>query len=273
MSEKDEPADDALLSGSYALDALSPEERASFEAALAASETLRSEAAELADTAALLGSGVPPATPPASLKAELLAKIASVPQLPAPSEDVDAADADLAPADAAEPSSDASPARAAGPAARRARRRWFARPGFVTGAVAASVVLIAAVVIGVGWPGPNGWGAQRELATISAASDSRQQTIDVAGGGQMTLVWSDRLGSSAVMVEGMSPLEPETTYELWYIDEGGARSAGTFDIDSSGSTWRILEGTMAPGDTVGMTVEPAGGSEQPTTDPIAVLKT
>jgi hypothetical protein len=39
----------------------------------------------------------------------------------------------------------------------------------------------------------------------------------------------------------------------------------------SGTTWRILKGRFTPGDTVGVTVEPAGGSKQPTTAPIMTM--
>jgi hypothetical protein len=47
-------------------------------------------------------------------------------------------------------------------------------------------------------------------------------------------------------------------YQLWLISVSGARSAGlTTDIQ--------------PGDHLGITIEPAGGSARPTTAPIAVL--
>ena len=53
--DKRKPSDDvATLSGAYALNALSAEERAAFEAHLGESESLRHEVTELADTAVLL---------------------------------------------------------------------------------------------------------------------------------------------------------------------------------------------------------------------------
>ena len=61
-------------------------------------------------------------------------------------------------------------------------------------------------------------------------------------------------------------------YELWYIGESGARPAGTFSVSESGATWRVLDGDMVAGDMVGVTVEPRGGSEQPTTDPIVAIE-
>jgi hypothetical protein len=133
-------------------------------------------------------------------------------------------------------------------------------------------VLIAGAIIGIGWVGPNGWGAQREMAAIASAPDAQSQTHEVPGGGEITLVTSAAKGRSGVVVEGLPPLDPGQTYELWYIDDSGAAAAGTFDANG-GETWRVLEGSFSPGVAVGVTVEPEGGSAQPTTDPIVVIAT
>ncbi|MEP6482127.1 MAG: anti-sigma factor, partial [Rhodoglobus sp.] len=82
---------------------------------------------------------------------------------------------------------------------------------------------------------------------------------------------STGLRSAALIVDGLAELPADKVYELWYIDGSGARGAGTFTVGSAGSTWRVLDGTMRAGDTVGVTVEPAGGSKAPTTDPIVKI--
>jgi anti-sigma-K factor RskA len=133
-------------------------------------------------------------------------------------------------------------------------------------------VLIAGAVIGIGWAGPNGWGAQRDMAAIAEAPDAQSQTLEVPGGGEVTLVSSAEQGRSGVVVEGLPALADDQTYELWYIDDAGAASAGTFDV-AGAETWRVLEGSFMPGVVVGITVEPAGGSPQPTTEPIVVIET
>ena len=70
----------------------------------------------------------------------------------------------------------------------------------------------------------------------------------------------------------MDKLPGGKTYELWYLDKAGATPAGTFD--ASGSTQSVvLTGDMKAGDTVGVTIEPSGGSRSPTTAPIAVIET
>ncbi|MGH3705259.1 MAG: anti-sigma factor, partial [Agromyces sp.] len=162
--------------------------------------------------------------------------------------------------------------REPGPAERAAKRRWFQRPGAIIAAAAASVVLIAGAIIGVGWAGPNGWGAQREMAAIAEAPDVESSTHELDGGGAVTLYWSAEQGRSGVVVEGLPDVGADSTYELWYIDDAGAQSAGTFDVQGD-ETWRVLEGDFAPGVAVGVTVEPAGGSPQPTTEPIVVIPT
>mgnify|MGYP000911767092 FL=1 len=70
---------------------------------------------------------------------------------------------------------------------------------------------------------------------------------------------------------GLAPLPADPTSEHWSINDAGARPAGTFGVAGSGSTWRVLDGTMKAGDTVGVTVEPRGGSDAPTTDPVVVI--
>ncbi|WP_232331391.1 anti-sigma factor [Agromyces laixinhei] len=250
----------------YSLGALDADERAAVERALGADAELRDEADGFAETAAQLAGAAAPVEPPPALRARLLAQLDELPQqlpqaqLPAPAPQ------------AAQEQQPAQPPRKPGPTERTARRRWFQRPGAIIAAAAASVVLIAGAIIGVGWAGPNGWGAQREMTAIAEASDVQSETHEIEGGGAVTLYWSAEQGRSGVVVEGLPDVGDESTYELWYIDDSGAQSAGTFDVQGEES-WRVLDGEFAPGVAVGVTVEPAGGSPQPTTDPIVVIAT
>lgn len=252
------------LAAASALDALDADERAAFERALAESPELRDEVGAYAESAAHLAEQVEPAEPPPSLRDRLMAQVEATPQV-APDAATVAAPSAVAP----EPAATAAPP---GPAESAARRRWFQRPGAIIAAAAAAVVLVAGVVVGVGWPGPNGWGAQRERAAIAAAPDAQSQTLEAEGGGEITLVSSAEQGRSVVIAEGLPELGDDQTYELWYIDDSGAAPAGTFDV-SGDETWRVLEGSFTPGVVVGVTVEPAGGSPQPTTEPIVAIAT
>ncbi|MBH0129771.1 anti-sigma factor domain-containing protein [Salinibacterium sp. NK8237] len=291
--------DFAAQSGAYALNALSPEEREAFEKHLASSSETRTETTELLDTAVALGLAVDPVTPPPALKNNLMALIAQTPQLPreanvvATSNDAGTADVASAPsapvtslapqvslaaADSAEQSSTA-PAAPATRAQTKAQARWFTRPATALAAVAAAVALIVAggvVADSIGRSNieQSTFASQQadQLASINAASDSQRLVSTVAGGATATFVWSGELAASAVIVDGLEALPADQVYELWYIDEAGARPAGLMDAADDGPTWRVLDGEMGVGDVVGVTIEPKGGSDAPTTDPIVVFE-
>jgi anti-sigma-K factor RskA len=248
------------LSGAYALNAVDAAERADYERRLVESETLRIERTGLADTAVLLGLAVAPEAPPAALRARILAEVARTPQL-----------GGAAPAAPAVPSATLS---ADASAERRARVRWFTSPAtLLVAAVAVGALLIGGgVLVNVVSQSSFEQAQADRLAAINAAGDAQRMAAEIEGGGTATLVWSSELASSVLMVDGLAPLPADRVYELWYIDESGARAAGTFTVGDTGSTWRVLDGEMGHGDTVGVTIEPMGGSPEPTTEPIVMLE-
>ncbi|WJY01427.1 anti-sigma factor [Curtobacterium sp. 458] len=285
--------DPSTLTGSYALDALSDDERTQVEVALASSPELRSETDSLRETALQLAYSTAPIEPPASLKASLMAQIQNTPQAAplAPAASVPAASAaaasDPASSDAgleARPASAPSPASASvsGPAETAARRRWFQRPAAALSAAAAVAVVFLGVGLGVGGvlnPGdesrPGTSQSTSVLDGIYAASDFQRSSTPVQGGGTATVVWSQDLGKSAVILDGVEAAPKGKTYELWYIDSkaagGSITSAGLMDQYADGVHSAVLSGKVRDGVTVGITVEPAGGSKQPTTTPIAAV--
>jgi anti-sigma-K factor RskA len=60
-------------------------------------------------------------------------------------------------------------------------------------------------------------------------------------------------------------------YQLWLISPAGAVSAGLLPGASQGKTAPVLASGLVRGDQVGVTVEPAGGTKQPTTKPIVLI--
>lgn len=246
---------------------------------------------EFSETAVQLGLATTPVQPPASLRDELMARIALTPQLPAsagadderadavtaasPTLRLPAAPAPVAPATAAATSPEASPEGSPepGPAERRAAARWRRPVGALLAVAAASALFFGGLAIGTlsdSTP-PAGQSQAEQLAAIAAAPDSQRAVAEVAGGGTATLVWSGELGRSALLADGLAPLPEDQTYQLWYIGAEGPVSAGTFEASSQGTTWHVLEGEMSDGDTVGVTVEPSGGSDAPTSDPIVAI--
>jgi anti-sigma-K factor RskA len=257
------------LSGAYALNALTEDERQAFEARLGESPELRQEVAELNETALLLGHAATPVTPSAGLRSSILDLLDSTPQLPRLEERAQ----DPAPAAS-------SPGVTGGAEILEpiplARQRWFMRPGvLLIGAAAAVGLFFGGVgVAGQLNPSPSatqGPIASGDVAQILTASDVRHTASDIRSGGKATLYWSNDLKRSAVVLDGLTSLPADKTYQLWYIKGTDIKSAGTVSPTSNTVT-QVLQGDMQQGDTVGITVEPTGGSKQPTTTPVAALQ-
>ncbi len=261
-----------LLAGAYALGALSDAERAEFEEYLATSEEARAELASLTDTAVILGLSSRPIEPPASLKESLMARIAVTPQL----DPLEAVSDRVEPEAPVTSIASARAIRTAGAstAEGRAKARWFTRPATYLTAVAAAAALFlgGTAIVAVNNSAQNS-ALSSEFTTISAAADSQRASETVDGGGKATLVWSNSLGRSAVVLDRMPALADGKTYELWYISGSVATPAGTFVPSGNSKEVQILKGKMSAGDTVGITVEPAGGSKKPTTKPVVAIAT
>lgn len=275
--------DPALLAAGYALGTLTPDELAAYREYLSSSAEARAEADEFAAVTDALAHEAPPVTPPPALKSALMAKIAATPQVPVPGA-VPAPESEAAPAAPAVPLAPAEPVAPAGPAASaapmgraeaKARRRWLRGPASVVAAAAAAVLIfVGGTFVGAGLGGGNDAVQQQAsaLAQLNQAPDTQRTSAPVAGGGTATLVYSSSLGKSALLVDDLDTLPSGKTYELWYIGGKGATPAGTMEAAGSGTTWRILKGRFKPGLTVGVTVEPEGGSKQPTTKPLVAIK-
>jgi RNA polymerase sigma factor (sigma-70 family) len=81
--------------------------------------------------------------------------------------------------------------------------------------------------------------------------------------------------SSVLVLRKLPPLPEDQSYELWLIPEqGDPVSAGTVQVDETGMSSTLIPMAIQPRDfaAVGLSVEPASGSEQPT-GPIVVLGT
>jgi hypothetical protein len=262
----EQPADFTELSGAYALDALTEAEGAAFEAHLEVATQSRYEVDGLVDTALLLGLATAPLPPSPELKQRLLAAIAVTPQLPR-----------LADAGVVSDAEAGVPApRVPGATERAARSGWGVRsfrPLLAVASLAAVVGLSVSIGVLANLMASNDQQNVQasRLAAISASADVQRAVADVAGGGTATLVWSNELLSSALIVDGIAVLPESRVYELWYLGESGPRAAGTFTVDSGGGYWFVLTGDMHSGDAVGVTIEPFGGSELPTTDPVVAI--
>lgn len=218
------------LAGAYALDALTSDERRSYEAHYPTCEICRNEVAEFRATAARLAEGTATA-PPADLKERVMAQIAATPQMPP----------------AADEHSDEL--------ARRRRSR--ARRAMVLVAAAAVVVFLVATVAVV-----RSSSDPTTVDELIAAPDAVITELE-GDGGAVTVVWSASEERVAVVASGLADPGPEQTYELWMVVEDGVVPAGLF-VPSDGAVGQVIEvDDNRPGGW-GITIEPATGSDQPT---------
>jgi anti-sigma-K factor RskA len=155
----------------------------------------------------------------------------------------------------------------------KAQARWYNRPVVALAAAAAAVALIVGGVVGGGLALQGAATSQQAdaLAAITTASDVQRVESSVSTGGSVTLVWSLHLKKSALISKGLTVLPSNKTYEIWYIDSAGTPTpAGLFDSNGK-NMFTVLTGHMAEGDIVGVTVEPSGGSQAPTTKPVVAI--
>lgn len=224
-------ADVHALTGAYVLDAVTGEERLEFERHLRECETCAREVDELRETATRLGRAAA-AVPPPRLKGAVLNRIRQVRQ---------------------------DPPEAAVPPRWR-RTSWTTR---LTSA-AAAVLLVAAGVLGVllvrsERATDDARARTAAISSILEAGDARVLNQRARDGGALTLLSSRSADRALVLTENLPELEPDQDYQAWTIGDR-VRSAGLIPEDDT--TFTVHD--IAAAGSIGITVEPAGGSERPT---------
>ncbi|GAA3013320.1 anti-sigma factor [Streptosporangium longisporum] len=263
--------DPHTLAGAYALNAVDEGDRLRFEEHLSRCAECAEEVRGLAETAARMGR-VLAAEPPEGLRARVMAEIGQVRQVPP-----------LVPGDTGITGISGIAGRKAGERHRRAAEgspgtRPGTRPGaWWPRAVAglAAACLVAAVALGVVNVRTRDLlerqeAANRQIATVLAAPDAR--SIRVSGGpqGAGTLVVVSRSQDRLVVVpSGLAGLPEDRTYQMWRMGSARTTSAGTMRPGEGASA--VVIDDIAQTAQVGVTIEPAGGSAQPTSTPLLVL--
>jgi anti-sigma-K factor RskA len=104
---------------------------------------------------------------------------------------------------------------------------------------------------------------------VVRAGDLREASVDVAGGGTATLLISSSEDAAVVKMNGV-PAPPEgKVYQMWLIPKDGSApvSQGLMDEEAL-SKPAVVEGISSAA-ALGITVEPAGGSQSPTLPTVA----
>lgn len=234
-----------VLAGAYALDALDDDERVLFEQHLEVCDECTEEVRGMRYAANEL-SRTTEVSPPPQLRADVLASISQVRPLAPVVDNVIALHR-----------------------ARAARSVWQV--------MAAACALIAIVAAGWGYSQHRATNRSTSVAQVSAvqklldAPDLRANTTAFEKGSG-TLVYSKDEHKLVLIGHGMPALASDKTYQLWMLPTtGDAVSAGTFTPDSAGNVELPASGDLTGIPKMGISVEPAGGSAQPTAGTVQLL--
>ncbi|MDR7086885.1 anti-sigma factor RsiW [Aeromicrobium panaciterrae] len=219
----------------YSLDALDPAERARFEAHLTQCTSCQSELSGFVATAARLGD-VESMAPPAGLRDRLMSEVSTTRQ-----------------------------ERPTVVALNQSRlRRTLPRLAM------AAAFLVGAVGVG-GFlnerDNAHDLRAQSETITSIVSADDAE-TIDKTfdGGGHVRMISSAETDAAFITAKDLPGLEDGKVYQVWVVTDDSPASQGYF-ATSGEMVMEDLDGA----DRIAITVEPKGGSKQPTTAPIATL--
>lgn len=246
------------LAAPYALDALEPGERVRFEKHLRGCERCAAEVRALSEDAVRLAWSTS-APAPAALRERVLAAVRTTPQ-EAVREPVRVREPQLPPH-----------VWGAGPPPRAARVR---RPLFVpfATATAAAALVVASLFAVQANDTQDKLDAERaqarEIAHVLAAPDARASTGRDAEGRSIGVIASASEGRAVVTLAGYDDLPDDRVHQLWLMRPGAQpRSLGLFE----GDTPLVASGLDESSTSLAVTVEPGGGSPQPTTQPVVQL--
>jgi anti-sigma factor RsiW len=254
------------LVGAYVMDAVPEADRAAFERHLGGCPACREEVRGMREATARLAAASA-IEPRSVLREQTLAAAARLRQVPPLLGELEPGMAGLA---------------------RRLPRGtgWFSRTGSlfqsrwltVTAAAIGFAVLFAGAAIGLGLHLGSmqhrlSAADQRDhaISTVLGATDAVMMTRSVSTGGTATVVMSHRARSLVFIARKLPALPASRGYELWIMSPSGDRPEGMLPPARGGMSGPMIVGGLRAGDQVGLTVEPASGSRQPTSDPIVLV--
>lgn len=229
-------ADLHSLMAPYALDALDALERARFEAHLVQCSSCQSELTGFVATAVRLGDAAE-AAPPAALRERLMAEVATTRQ-----------DRPVVPA--------------------------LAKPGLMRRTLPRLAMAAAFLVGAVGVGGYlnehrelDNERADREVITaVMAAADAVTVEKSFDDGGHVRLISSDQANAAYIVARDLPSPGEGKVYQVWIVGEELPRSEGVFERSGE-----MIMQDIADADRIAVTIEPEGGSKQPTTPPVATI--
>jgi len=248
----------------YALDALTDEERELVESYLAEHPEAREQINDLHSGASALPYGISPVQPPPQVKEVLMKRVR--------------ADAEAR----------VRPSRQI-PQPTSRRGSWFENIFQILSLGVAAVTIVWAILLntqvsrlqaeisGIHETLAKQANTLEQILVNLPKSPSNVITVSLKGtnvepGAHGQLIANPKEQSAVLIISGLPKLEANKTYQVWLISGAGPVSAGLLSIDENGQGVVIVTSSESIGSfqSVGISVEPEGGSPQPTGD-IVVL--
>ena len=241
------------------------------------------------ETTALLGASLRPVDPPTAIRASLLETIAREPQTERADQADHTAEEEAGDRDAVGGSNSGSDGDGDGDsvssevlsldAHRRRRSAW--RTGLMR---AAAAVVLVGVGIGVGRWSVRGavdeamdsmatsMASTQHYAHLNQAQDVQRVTDTMPDGHVATLTWSRDMSMTALTLPAaMKESAGGRSLQVWLKEGETTTSLGVYD-PREGAGFSFLDIMPKPGQQIVITMEPAGGSAQPTTPPLVTLR-
>jgi anti-sigma-K factor RskA len=144
-------------------------------------------------------------------------------------------------------------------------KRWQT---VVLAAAAALVIGLGALGVGMALrPAPSPSTAEQ----VFAAPDVRTVSGQIPTGGTATVMFSRDKNAAVLVMNNVAPPAPGTVYQMWLIGDKGPESAGTMDAKAVAPSTTAVLPDLGDSQVLAFTVEPPGGSAQPTSQPFAKL--
>ena len=230
------------LKDAYVLGALPEQERRELEEYLAAHPERQAEIDELGNVASLLALSPPEQEPPPELRRSIM---------------------DVVEAEAQRP-----PART---------RSWLAGVRELLSVRNLALGAAALLVIGL-----FSWNMllqgqvqdlQGQVASLQDSQESRMVALAGTGAAQRAqaevILLKDH--KAVLMAEDMPRVPENKTYQIWVIEGDVTQPSGLFEPDGE-TVAAVVEKPLDEDDVIAITIEPDGGSQQPTTDPMLTAK-
>ncbi|MBK9476943.1 MAG: anti-sigma factor [Tetrasphaera sp.] len=263
MSDQHTACEHHDLAAAYALDAVSDSERLSFEAHLIHCPTCQREVAAMREIASDLDLAQPEFdesefAPLPRIRESLLAVVRSTPQEGEGAGAITQTTATPGTYDDLATRRERRERRAQ----RAARSPWSRRPLLVAAAVAA---LLTGGGLAVWQP----W-APSPAERVVAAADARTYQ-GTAGAVTAKIVRSTSSDAIAVTEAKLPVLPSGRAYQAWFIDASGRPVSAGMVPDPTFADPLLLPGSATGVTAVAFSIEPAGGSAQPTTTPVLAI--